>query len=89
MILRDWLRLDCLSFRLVDNSEVKNGLELSEDAVVAYHILVVHQELVVPVQRACDTVTSLDRDEVLQADVDVREVLILSLVTLVKLNHNC
>ena len=48
--MRDWLRLvDYLSLRLIDDAEVKNGLELSKDAVIANHLLVVHQELVVPV----------------------------------------
>ena len=71
----------------VDHLEVHDGLELTQHSIAADYLLVVDQKLVVPAPRLA--FSPLDWREILQIDIDVGEVIILSLLFLVELQDNC
>lgn len=70
----------------VDDPEVHDGLEFSEHAITADDGQLVDEQLVVP--RSCVALCPLNWLEVFQVDVDVREVVALSLSLLVHLHDN-
>ena len=71
----------------VNHLEVHDGLELTKHSIAADDWTLMDQELVVPARHLA--FRPLDWREILQIDIDVGEVIILSLLFLVELQDNC